>query len=54
MKKIILPILFFLLASCSVDLVSYESQKTSKASSASSRIDNTQSGSNKILKDINE
>jgi hypothetical protein len=52
MKKIIFPILF-LLASCSSPNNSdYES--TQKSSSASSRIDNVQSGSNKILKDLND
>jgi hypothetical protein len=55
MKKIIFISTLFLIASCSnANLSDYEAQKTHKASSASSRIDNVQSGSNKILKDLNE
>jgi len=55
MKKIILPILFFLITSCSAgNKDDYESQKSNKSSSASSRINNIQSGSKTILKDLDE
>jgi hypothetical protein len=55
MKKIIFPALFFLIVSCSgAKIDDYEAQKSNKSSSASSRINNIQSGSNTILKDLDE
>lgn len=55
MKKIIFTALFFLTASCSSSIiVDHEAQKSNKSSSASSRISNIQSGSNTILKDLDE
>jgi hypothetical protein len=55
MKKIIFSALFFLTLSCSnVKIDDYEAQKSNKSSSASSRINNIQSGSKTILKDLDE
>jgi len=55
MKKILLSILIILTTSCSGgDKNDYESQKSNKSNSASSRINNIQSGSKTILKDLDE
>jgi hypothetical protein len=55
MKKIIFLTLFFLILSCSSARIDdYEAQKSNKSSSASSRINNIQSGSKTILKDLDE
>jgi hypothetical protein len=55
MKKIIFSALFFLTLSCSnAKIDDYEAQKSNKSSSASSRINNIQSGSKTILKDLDE
>ena len=55
MKKIIFTALFFLIASCSSpEKHDHEAHKSHKSSSASSRISNIQSGSNTILKDLDE
>jgi|GEM_PF-1756919 hypothetical protein len=55
MKKIIITALFFLIVSCSgPEAHDHEAHKSHKSSSASSRINNIQSGSNTILKDLDE
>ena len=55
MKKIIFTALFFLITACSThEAHDHEAHKSHKSSSASSRISNIQSGSNTILKDLDE
>ena len=55
MKKIIFTALFFLITDCSShEAHDHEAHKSHKSSSASSRISNIQSGSNTILKDLDE
>ena len=55
MKKIIFTALFFLITACSShEAHDHEAHKSHKSSSASSRISNIQSGSNAILKDLDE
>lgn len=55
MKKIIFTALFFLINACSShEAHDHEAHKSHKSSSASSRINNVQSGSNTILKDLDE
>jgi hypothetical protein len=55
MKKIIFTALFFLITACSsAKILDHEAHKSNKSSSASSRINNIQSGSNTILKDLDE